>query len=95
MTVPALLLAALIAGPVPAPRPAAADPAADAVLAEMAPAPGRWEIEDAPAYFSDRARPADEAGDIPALFAADSPVAAVMPQPRPETAIALPGHQGP
>lgn len=24
------------------------------VLAEMAPAPGRWEVEDAPAYFSDR-----------------------------------------
>jgi hypothetical protein len=27
--------------------------APDSVLAEMAPAPGRWEVEDAPAYFSD------------------------------------------
>jgi hypothetical protein len=48
---PALLLAALIAGPGPLP----ADPVAHFVLAEMAPAPGRWEVEDAPAYFADRA----------------------------------------
>ena len=50
MTITALLLAALIAGPEPRP----AEPAAHPVLAEMAPAPGRWELEDAPAYFSDR-----------------------------------------
>ncbi len=50
MTTTALLLAALIAGPQPRP----ADPAAHPVPAEMAPAPGRWEVEDAPAYFSDR-----------------------------------------
>ena len=50
MTTIALLLAALSAGPQPAP----AAPAVDPVLAEMAPAAGRWEVEDAPAYFSDR-----------------------------------------
>jgi hypothetical protein len=54
MTVTALLLAALIAGPEPRTADAPADPGAHPVLAEMAPAPGRWEVEDAPAYFSDR-----------------------------------------
>lgn len=50
MTTISLLLAALLAAPLP--RPAERVP--DAVLAELAPAPGRWEVEDAPAYFSDR-----------------------------------------
>ena len=54
MTTAALLLAVLIAGPEPRPADPPVDPAAHAVLAEMAPAPGRWEVEDAPAYFSDR-----------------------------------------
>ena len=44
-------LAGPLAGPFGAPSQATAP---DAVLAEMAPAPGSWEIEDAPAYFSDR-----------------------------------------
>jgi hypothetical protein len=48
MTTIALLLAALM----PTPQSGAAG--ADAVLAEMAPAPGRWEVEDAPAYFGKR-----------------------------------------
>jgi hypothetical protein len=50
MTTTALLLAALIAAPQPGP----AERVPDAVLAEMAPAPGHWEVEDAPAYFSAR-----------------------------------------
>ena len=58
----ALALAAMLAShlgepPRPVPKPTGgrhAIVAPDPVLAEMAPAPGRWEVEDAPAYFSDR-----------------------------------------
>ncbi len=59
MTSIALLLAALM----PTPQPGPVDPAApvaplghvaETVLGEMAPAPGRWEVEDAPAYFTGR-----------------------------------------
>lgn len=50
MTTVALFLAALT----PMLEHGSADAVADAVLAEVAPAPGRWEIEDAPAYFSER-----------------------------------------
>ncbi len=36
--------------------------APDAALAEMAPVRGHWEVEDAPAYFSDRLAFRDEVG---------------------------------
>ncbi len=54
MTTIALLLAAIaVATPEPG-FTGPTGPAATAVPAEMTPAPGRWEVEDAPAYFSAR-----------------------------------------
>jgi hypothetical protein len=50
----ALAILALLTAPDSGPRlEETAGSAADPVLAEMAPAPGRWEVEDAPAYFSE------------------------------------------
>jgi hypothetical protein len=82
----ALAIAALLTAAVPAAGPeeaAKAPPSATApagVLAEMAPPPGRWEVEDAPAWFSDRS--AFGKAPAPATFApseADAPVARRRP----------------
>jgi hypothetical protein len=64
----ALALAATLAAPVPTLAPdRAAHPeivAPRPVPTEMTPAPGHWEIEDAPAYFSSRREGGETARDI-------------------------------
>ena len=65
----ALAVLAILAGPDHAWDVVAPDP----VLAEMAPAPGRWEAEDAPAYFSDRLEFRD--GAAPERVSVRAPVA--------------------